>query len=102
MAEKAQEPVRGFCPHCKEFHDVVPVSDEEAKVIAEDAQDPADYYKLTEHNNSTGAHCEKGSGETPQSLAGSDDYGESDYGEYDDDPPCVDEDSPPYEDEQDM
>ena len=44
-----EQDVKGFCPFCKTNQDVVGVSEEQAQLIAEDAQDPADYYLLVEH-----------------------------------------------------
>ena len=65
MAEKHE--MQGFCHYCKSFFDAVPVTEEQAEIIAEDAQDPADYYTLVDHlDPKTGQHCD-GSGSTPES-----------------------------------
>lgn len=57
-----------FCHVCREVHPAVSVSDDEAAIIAEDAQDPADYYLMDEHVDSrAGKRCD-GSGKAPESL----------------------------------
>jgi kynureninase len=56
-----------FCAVCHEIHDAMGVSDEQAVIISEDAQSPADYYVMRPHTNSKGVSCE-GSGKAPEHL----------------------------------
>jgi hypothetical protein len=69
MAEKME----AFCQVCRHIHLATGVSEEEAAIIAEDAQSEAEYFRMDEHlHPKTGLRCE-GSGDFPESLAIGDD-----------------------------
>ena len=86
------EVVQALCVKCKGWHPANCVSDEEAKIIAEDAQHPSDYYLMDGHvNPKTGLACE-GVGRTPEQLE--DPFDEDHYSTMDDEPPEDEEEGP--------